>query len=1165
MKSRSPFRTPYLATLSLGALLLGAHCTVHQAPAGVRATPPGSGPLITFDVFHQPLPEIPQPNDVATFPDPTSRTGRRINVSTIAATEMETLARVGFGEMEGWGTFAPITLAFSKEPGQDPSKPALDLNDIRARMQHDGHDMTNDPVYIINLTTGVPVMVDMGDGNFSYVPNDPTLYWPNDIKESQNNILFETVEEGPGLSQENYSPQLDLDFDGVLDHPDVLGPLPAGGIEGIDDLTPWYEQESDTLIVRPLLPMDEKTEYAVVITDRLHGPDGQPVRSPFAYVNHPEQTADVQKAVAVLSDSSRANYYGDIAGTGAAHIAFAWTFTTEPTYEDLRLLRDGLYERGPFAALGKQFPPKAEAFKSIGLAGNPADEQIPLPSNPACVPVLGQPYVVSVPNSQGLIDQLVTIALKNDFSLTTGQQQILIDSFNYVDHVVIGTFQTPYLLSTDPTHEDPSEWFHVNFQTGQARVTSDTVPFMLFVPKATAQYQQPFPTVVWSHGLSTFKEEAVLRGGYFGRQGMATLAIDLPGHGLYLDESTQDVAGILLRAYCYGEWINGLTASRAYDLNGDGVPDSGGYNFTAHVFHTRDAARQGVIDQMQASRLVRSFDGKSLSDQDYNADGKLNDLAGDFDGNGTPDIGGSAPIYAAGDSYGGIVTMILGAVDPNVVVAAPISGGGGLTDAGAHTSLTLITNSVNEQILSPMIIGVPATARGSTAALPSSCQSNQTSIRFEVNDLFDSRELEIACLNPTDLAQGMTFVARNQRNGVIKCTRVGANGNLRMTLPSDVGDGVILQVFKQTDAVKSYATCELKDGAIANLGQQITTWQVGASTFTPVTNGASCGNSSGCQQFRDTFYPVGTALTVPQEGIGYARQTPDLRRLFDLSQGALDTADPITFAPYYMLKPIIGINGETLPRRGIMVQSTVGDPDVPIATGTAFARAAGVVPFLPPAAATTMPEYANYATPPALYAAAGGVPNDIMIANYVVEGIPRLERTHAGPACNVNFNANAPAEFQCGSTLAVDPSTCAQTLYDIDWHSEGTNLEDAPHPVAPSVPLRLGRLTSVQATDPNSLVRAWAPRLNVLAPNSPDSTAASAPVIALVNCYVNPLGQHVYFINDPCRAFDDVTYYDTQMARYLATGGTDLYSLSHPQTHKCMATQTCPFDGPGGD
>jgi hypothetical protein len=1149
-------RHPYLAVLPLGALVFAAHCSVARAPEGLRLTPPGTGPTITFDLFHQPLPEIPQPNDVATFPDPTSRTGRRINVSTIAPTEMETLTRIGFGEMEGWGTFAPITLAFSKEPGADQSKPALDLADIRARMQHDGHDMTNDPVYVINLTTGIPVMLDMGDGNFSYVPNDPTLYWPNDIKESQNNILFETVEEGPGLAQASYSPRLDLDFDGVLDHPDTFGPLPANGIHGVDDLTPWYEQESDTLIVRPLIPMDEKTEYAVVITDRLHGPDGQPVRSPFTYVNHPEQTVDLQRAVAILSDASHKNYYGDIAGSGAQHIAFAWTFTTEPTYEDMRLLRDGLYERGPFAALGKTFPPKAEAIRAVGLASDPSNEQIDLTTVAQCKPVLGQPFMLNIPMSPGIVDQIINLALKNDFSLTNAQTQILQDSFQYVDHVVIGTFKSPYLESSDPTHENPAEWFHVNWKTGQARVTSDTVPFILFVPKATPTSAQPFPTVLWSHGLSVFAEEAVLRGGYFARQGMATLAIDLPGHGLYLDQSTQDVASILLKTYCYGEWINGLTASRAYDLNGDGVPDSGGYAFTAHVFHTRDNLRQSVLDQLQAGRVVKSFDGKAMSDQDFNNDGKP-DLAGDFDGNGTPDIGGNQPLYAAGDSYGGIVTMVLGAVEPNVVAAAPISGGGGLLDAGAHTSLTLITNSVNEQVLSPMIIALPATARDSTAALPSSCKSGQTSLRFEVNDLYDSRELEIACLDATDFAQGMTLLALNQRNGVAKCGRVGAGGNLRISLPSNAGDPVLISVFKQTDAVDSYKTCNLVPGALATLGRQISTWEVGASTFTDVTTGVSCANAAGCQQFRSTFYDVGAQLVCPQEGLGYARQTPDVRRLFDLSQAALDTADPITFAPYYMMKPLIGLDGETLPHRGILVQSTVGDPDVPIAAGTAFARAAGVVPFLPPVAATTMPEYANYATPQALYDSLGGVPNDLIIANHVIEGIPRLLRTHAGSACGVNFQPNPPASLQCGTAPAVDPQTCAETLYDIDWNSEGTNLEDAPHP---TVPLRLGRLTSVQATDPTSLAQAWGPRLAALTSASPDGSTPAAPMLGLVNAYVNPLGQHVYVINDPCRAFDDVTYFDTQMARYLATGGKDIYAISHPQTHKCMATQTCPFE-----
>ena len=68
-------------------------------------------------------------------------------------------------------------------------------------MQNDGHDFTNDPVYVVNLATGVPVMLDMGDGNFPMTPQDLALYWPNNPRRSiEENIVFESVEEGVGLS-----------------------------------------------------------------------------------------------------------------------------------------------------------------------------------------------------------------------------------------------------------------------------------------------------------------------------------------------------------------------------------------------------------------------------------------------------------------------------------------------------------------------------------------------------------------------------------------------------------------------------------------------------------------------------------------------------------------------------------------------------------------------------------------------------------------------------------------------------------------------------------------------------------------------------------------------------------------------------------------------------
>src|SRR6516165_9422204 len=111
-------------------LVAAGACSVDTAPAWLRATPPGSGPRVQFDLFHHPLPNIPAPNDIATVPDPTSRTGRRINASQVGPTNMEQMARQQFDEMEGWGTTAPITVSFDREPSADPRAAAIDLEDL---------------------------------------------------------------------------------------------------------------------------------------------------------------------------------------------------------------------------------------------------------------------------------------------------------------------------------------------------------------------------------------------------------------------------------------------------------------------------------------------------------------------------------------------------------------------------------------------------------------------------------------------------------------------------------------------------------------------------------------------------------------------------------------------------------------------------------------------------------------------------------------------------------------------------------------------------------------------------------------------------------------------------------------------------------------------------
>ena len=72
----------------------------------------GLGPVVVFDLFHRPLPQVPIPIDIAARPDPDSPTGMRINVSEVADTRLESWIRHKADTLDGWGTFTPITVTF---------------------------------------------------------------------------------------------------------------------------------------------------------------------------------------------------------------------------------------------------------------------------------------------------------------------------------------------------------------------------------------------------------------------------------------------------------------------------------------------------------------------------------------------------------------------------------------------------------------------------------------------------------------------------------------------------------------------------------------------------------------------------------------------------------------------------------------------------------------------------------------------------------------------------------------------------------------------------------------------------------------------------------------------------------------------------------------------
>ncbi len=1244
---RSMFRVLALAT-PLAIAAAGGGCD-ERAPLDFGRTPDGPGAAVRYDLAHTPLPDIPLPIDTATWADPTSRTGLRVNASLTAPTEIERDARNRFDQLEGWGTFAPITVSFDLDlVGDQPrkvSQAAIDLVNVRARHQGDDYEFSDDAVYLINLETGVPVPLDIGNGNFQYTLKRLDRYWANDTRVTERNLIFETFDESAhgSVDAAAFTAAMDTDFDGVLDVPNLDEPYTCPDPDPVcddarnpsygdatcvdkrrvrdrciaDHLLTFYERETDTLILRPLLPMDEMTKYAVVLTDRLVDANGDAVKSPFSHVYHASQRTVAARVAKILSDPALAAYYGDLSGTSIARVAFTWGFTTQPTVDDLKRLRDGLYGQGPFARFAAQFPPTMEVQRGVGQATDLDEGAIDPPGweqSPACSAQSQNLYVVKV----DAIKDTLKLAVEQLFGEAGGPDvELLLRSFEHIDSIVIGTYRVPFLLEGGPTNANPKAAFNLDYLTGQGEVHEDVVQFWLVVPKETAAHQQPFDVNIYGHGYTGNFLELVFYGGNLAQHGLATVGINAMGHSLdFGDFGTEQIAKGIFSGGCVGPLADAILMGRARDLDRDGRPDSGGDFWSSYLFHTRDAVRQSVLDHIQLVRLFRAFgtgEGRmtcrteatgwgSPSDApcDVNADGTA-EVAGDFDGNGVPDVGGPDALYGTwGESLGGILSGIHGAIDAYVTSASPGSGGGGLTDIGVRSFQGGVIEAVLLRIWGPLIVTVPSEERDPCDGTLSQngectvCQPGEVSLRWVMPDTNDTGELEIDCLSPADIQDTTVFIY-NQDNAELRCARVDGGLRFRVGVPTTEGDHVIVGFYDGKDVVEDYDSCRptVPEGTLPRT--EITAY--GAGRFPKgqvnLTDTETCQHDT-CGMFQGLFFGQGQPLAAPAEGYGQIRQTPSLRRFIQLAQVALEPGDPISFAPFYAVKPMTDPFGAVISSHAVLTVNTIGDMNVPLNAGIAFARATGALPFFQPDAATRYPEYADYVTPAALYDALGGkTPNQDLIDRHVIEGVTALARHPAGPTCTATGNADLDGtyftttgeELQCfpvgcmsmgvscpGSAHcdevadrcvpnAPDLLRCEEALFDADDLDEGTALwaeQAAP------VPHRLARYT--EKATPETIDAVWAPRL-LGVPRGPDDAWVpdGRRVTALLDAYVVPQGTHTFVFGNPCENWDNGTYLTNLVARFFQTDGTDIYYLSHPSSHLCLEgdVRTCGYLGSG--
>ena len=850
-----------------------------SAPIGLYATPAGDGPTVVFDWDAKPLANLPFPNDLATRPDPGSPTGLRVNLPLEAQTEHEGETRAKIDQLTGFGIYAPISAAFDRP---------LDLDVIAAAHSQDTRlgpeRLDDDVIYLINVDPDSPdygtlAALDLGEGRFPMDVPNPNRYFENDPRSTVPSLVFDTTEEdlnGNGL----LDPGEDTDNDGVLDIPNVY---PEGG-DARDDLLTWYERTTNTLIARPVVPLDEETTYAVVLTTRLVGLDGSPARSPWDYVHHLKQTEALRPLDEILPDL----------GLGWSDVAFAWTYTTARVTGDLVDIYRGLHGEGPFSAMATDYP--AGVTEAAALHELPEYPAQRLPIN----------EIAQTLQDLGLIEG-------------EGGDMVVATYEAAADAIVGGAFTTPYLLADrdDDGTWDVDEWWDVDAMTGTVAAEPQRLVFSCILPKATADNPPPFDVAIFGHGYGSSRFEFLNFGWAMNHLGLAACAVDFPGHGLVIPEEYEDLADTYLRAKGLYPFLDHLIDARQRDLNNDGVADGGGDQWTADAFHTRDMVRQAAVDWMQ---LIRSFQACGTGTMTL-PDG-TSAASCDWDGDGAADLGGPDATYTiAGGSLGGINAGVAAAVLPDVAAWAPVVPGAGLVDVASRTEIGGAVEAMVGRLMSPIFVGRPQS-------------DGSVQVVQLVNSVADMAALPVGTL--ASVPAGGKIVVENLNNGVIREASMPSDGSFRLHVPADGLDPYEKRALTgmPADGPAFGATYSVPDNE--GLGDPLVISVYDA-------NGAlvqTLDTFDSDVLFEGVTYPAGSPLVAGSYGSGNIRGTPEFRRITSAFSMLIEPGDPAAYGAHYALQPFDALGGA--PTR-VLIMPTPGDTWVNTNTGIALARIAGAL------------------------------------------------------------------------------------------------------------------------------------------------------------------------------------------------------------------------------
>jgi len=180
----------------------------------------------------------------------------------------------------------------------------------------------------------------------------------------------------------------------------------------------------------------------------------------------------------------------------------------------------------------------------------------------------------------------------------------------------------------------------------------------------------------------------------------------------------------------------------------------------------------------------------------------------------------------------------------------------------------------------------------------------------------------------------------------------------RVGVPADKGDPIQLDVYagpEPVEIIRDERECLARTDAVRR-----TTIQQFAYPLT----------------YRDFEIAAGDDLIALEDGYGFQRGTPTMRRFTAIAQMAVEPADPAIYAVHYATDPLeFREDGREFTKRPTHVLNvvTIGDANVPVNSGVNIAKVGGFVEIFEPD-----PRY-------------GKTPNRVLIDEGVIEGIPWRE------------------------------------------------------------------------------------------------------------------------------------------------------------------------------